>query len=123
MASAHTLEELEKAAQENRLEDLIIPTDAFLTKYPPLIVKESAVRKLVFGNYLTKEEFEEETVFPARKEAPFCVSLEEGTESEKPRFRIYDAAGNFYAVYYYDAKTAQYKCDKMFIEEPNNTCN
>ncbi len=81
---------------------MIIPTDRFLMNFPALTVKDEAVRKLLFGNYLSAEEIE-------MKE-----------ESEEGRYRVYDKHGSFYALYYYDNNDHWYKCEKMFIDEPQH---
>ena len=99
LSTAKRISELDAAKEQGTLEDLIIPTDQFLTKYPPLTVKDSAVRKLVYGNYLSLEEME---TIPDKKQV----------------YRIYDHAGLFYALYRFDPKDRLLKCDKMFIEEP-----
>lgn len=101
LSTARTLSELEDAKKEGRLEELVIPTDQFLTCYPALTVKDSAVRKLVYGNYLSRDE-----VDPA-----------DLSETEKKVFRVYDRAGTFYALYRTDPKDRWLKCEKMFIDE------
>ena len=101
LTTAKTLEEIEQAGSEGKLEDLIIPTDQFLTHYRALTVKEPAIRKLVYGNYLTANEM---------------VQIPD--DLKKEIFRIYDEKGNFYALYAFDSKDHYFKCDKMFIEEP-----
>lgn len=100
LSSAHTLCEIQNAKEEGRLEEMIIPTDRFLINFPSLTVTDEAVRKLLFGNYLSEEE------------------IETKEESEEGRYRVYDKHGSFYALYYYDKKDHWYKCEKMFVDEP-----
>ena len=102
LQTAHTLSEIQKAKEEGNLEVLIIPTDHFLTRFPSLTVTDAAVRKLLFGNYLSEEEI---------------VSKE---ETDEGRYRVYDRQGTFYALYYFDPKDHWYKCEKMFIDEPQH---
>lgn len=102
LGTAHTLSEIQKTKDAGKLEDLIIPTDHFLTNFPSLTVTDEAVRKLLFGNYLSEEEFE------SREEA------------KELRYRVYDRKGTFYALYYFDPKDNWYKCEKMFIDEPQH---
>lgn len=101
LSTAHTLEEIRQAAEEDRLEDLIIPTDAFLTRYPALTVTDEAVRKLIYGNYLSENDM-----------------LQAPEEENAGMFRIYDRTGRFYAIYRFDRRDQQYKCERMFISEP-----
>lgn len=102
LSSAHTLSEIQNAKEDGKLEDLIIPTDRFLAKYPSLTVKDEAVRKLLFGNYLSAEEI---------------LAKEDSAEG---RYRVYDRQGHFYALYYFDPRDNWYKCEKMFIDEPQH---
>ena len=46
--------------------------------------------------------------------------IETKEESEEGRYRVYDKHGSFYALYYYDKKDHWYKCEKMFIDEPQH---
>lgn len=103
LSGAHTLKEIEEAKEKGTLEDLIVPTDRFLLQHPKIIVKDSAVRKLVFGNYLPENEIAEA---PAGKKAGL--------------YRVYDTKGTFYAIYRYDPRAGVYKCDKMFVDEPDS---
>lgn len=103
LSTAKTIGEIQEAKERGTLEDLIIPTDAFLSRYPSLTVTDDAIRKLVFGNYLSEKEIESK----------------EECGSERI-YRVYDKEGNFYALYYLDKRDGLYKCEKMFIEEPNN---
>ena len=102
LTSAHTLNEIQNAKEEGRLEEMIIPTDRFLMNFPSLTVSDEAVRKLLFGNYLSEAE------------------IETKEESEEGRYRVYDKNGIFYALYYFDPKDHWYKCEKMFIDEPQH---
>lgn len=101
LSTAKTLDEIREESGKGRLEDLIIPTDHFLTKYPPLRVKDPAIRKLVFGNWLSAEEMEDQP-----------------EANKKQTYRIYDREEKFYALYAYDPRDKMLKCEKMFIEEP-----
>ncbi|MBR2696127.1 MAG: tRNA pseudouridine(55) synthase TruB [Parasporobacterium sp.] len=101
LSTAKTLSEIEAAKEEGSLESLIIPTDHFLLQYPELTVKDDAIRKLVYGNYLSEAEIETPS-------EPLSESV----------YRIYDNERNFYALYRFDKRDRKLKCDKMFIEEP-----
>ena len=93
--TARTLDEIKRIAGEGNLEEILIPTDAFLERYPRAVVKREAVPKLIFGNYLRNSEVTPERL-PARV------------------FRMYDEAGEFYALYEYSEGERIYKCVKMF---------
>ncbi len=94
---AFKISQIENLSNEGRLEEIIIPTDAFLKKYPKAIVCETAVKKLVFGNWLEINE------------------VEFDKESEDKIYRMYDNAGDFYALYRFDNKDKCFKCEKMFV--------
>ncbi len=98
LSESHTLTELDAAAEEGRLEELIIPTDRFLMHYPEFVVKDEAIRKLIYGNQL------------------FETDLISVSEKEAKAYRVYDRNGKFYAVYRYDPRDHQYKCEKMFSD-------
>ncbi len=103
LSTARTIPEIQAAKEEGRLEELILPTDSFLTKYPALAVTDAAIRKLLFGNYLSEEE----------------ITSKEERENETI-YRVYDKDGTFYALYRFDGRDRMYKCEKMFIEEPSS---
>lgn len=127
LSSAKRLNEIQEAKESGTLEDLIIPTDAFLTNYPSLTVKDEAIRKLLFGNYLSDKEIEiVEAESPAeRNRRKETENLSHGADllkitERKEIYRVYDKAGNFYALYYRDKRDGWYKCEKMFVEEPDH---
>lgn len=49
---AHSLEDIEAAALEDRLSDIILPVDALLATFPKLTVSESAAKRLKNGNVI-----------------------------------------------------------------------
>ena len=95
--TAITLDEARKLAEEGALSKYVIPTDRFLSKYPPLTVRKWAVKRLEQGNQMNPPDF-----------------VKGQTLGQKGKYRIYDEFGTFYALYYYDAKAGVYKCEKMF---------
>ena len=98
LSTAITLTQAKELSEKGSLSDHIMPIDSFLQKYRPLIVKEEAVRKLLYGNWLKPKE---------------CIL--DGTCLDAERFRVYDEKGTFYAVYYFSEKDQYYKCEKMFV--------
>ena len=103
-----TLEQVEKLAQEGRLGEYIIPTDRFLLDYPYAVVNDEAVKRLIFGNYMYREDMDTVSSGPDNIPGERAQLFREGV------FRIYDRAGEFYALYRYDAADECYKCEKMF---------
>ncbi len=49
---ARTLEELREAAEEGRLDDVIIPLNKVLTEYPVVYLREEGVRRARHGNFI-----------------------------------------------------------------------
>ena len=49
---AHSLEDIEAAALEDRLSDIILPADALFAPFPKLTVSESAAKRLKNGNVI-----------------------------------------------------------------------
>ena len=98
LSSAITLEEAKKYMEQGCLQEHLIPTDAFLQHFRAICVKEEAVRKLIYGNWLQAEEF---------------LPVESPKDGEK--FRVYDPQQHFYAVYRFSQKDHYYKCEKMFV--------
>ena len=102
-----TLEQAIEAAEKGTLEEFIIPTDRFLLEYDHLIVKDETVKRLIYGNTLFEEDICPDacsTSIPGIKAAA----------GEKGIYRIYDAKGDFYALYRFDPADYCYKCEKMF---------
>ena len=98
LSSAITLDEAKAYMEQGVLEEHLIPTDTFLTKYRAITAKEEAVKKLIYGNWLKEEEF-----------------LPMDAPKEQEMFRVYDTEGNFYAIYRYSQKDNYFKCGKMFV--------
>lgn len=98
LSTAMTLEEVKQFAESHTLIDHLIPVDTFLKNYRAIYVREEAVRKLVYGNWLKPSEF---------------LPIESCKEGEK--FRVYDEKDVFFAVYRYSKKDNYFKCEKMFI--------
>lgn len=102
------LDDAISAAENGTLSGLIIPTDRFLLDHEYLIVRDDAIRKLTFGNYLNENDID-----PGVRSQEFPGNP--GDPGEPGIYRIYDKNGNFYALYRYDNKDSYYKCKKMFV--------
>lgn len=94
--SSFTLSQIEEFYEKGILEDYIIPTDYFLEKYSKAFVTDEAIKKLVFGNWLSIDEVE-------------------FIKDDNRIFRMYDKADNFYALYRFDDIDNYFKCEKMFV--------
>ena len=102
-----TLEEAVSAAEKGTLEELIIPTDRFLLEYGSLIVKDEAVRRLVYGNTMYEEDID-------RTPCSASIPGPDPSAAQNGIYRIYDRTGDFYALYRHDPEDGCYKCEKMF---------
>ena len=98
--SAHTLSEVEEYKNSGRLDEILIGADEMLADYPSLIVKNEAVKRLIFGNFMYFEDF-----------------LSGQPLKETGIFRIYDEDGKFYGLYKYNEGEKFYRCEKMFVEQ------
>ena len=96
LSSALTLDEVRMLKEEGRLEERIIPVDKFLLKYDKVTVNEKGLKKVLVGNFLYSEDFNE-------------VINKDGI------YRIYDCEGRFYALYYYSEEKDFLKPEKMFL--------
>ncbi len=52
VAAAHSLDDIETAAREDRLSDIILPVDTLFASFPKIIVSKSAAKRLKNGNII-----------------------------------------------------------------------
>ena len=113
-----TLEKAWSWALSGELKEHITPPDDFLMDHDALIVKDSAVKHLIYGNYLYSEDIFSLTDDPKkdRSEDSQADGPEEhnAADNDGKQFRVYDRSGEFYALYAFDAHENCYKCVKMF---------
>ena len=100
LSTAITLDQAAEYAAAGTLEDHMIPADTFLEIYDSAVVKNDSVRKLVYGNYMYRDDI---------TDAAFM-----NTAADGQIYRIYDEAGEFYALYKYSGRDDCLKCVKMF---------
>ncbi len=100
LSTAITLDQAAEYAAAGTLEDHMIPADTFLDIYDSAVVKNDSVRKLVYGNYMYRDDI---------TDAAFM-----NTAADGQIYRIYDEAGEFYALYKYSGRDDCLKCVKMF---------
>lgn len=96
--SALTLDEVEKARDEGRLDEIILPIDSFLTKYPAVTVVSEFEKYLYNGNQLSPDMLTE-TIQP----------------QEGDGFRVYDTNDKLIGLYLYRANRNQLQPEKMFL--------
>ena len=93
-----TLEQIEKARDDGRLKDYIVPVDQMLDKYSKCIVSEKFDKliyngnKFTAGNTLLRMNFE-----------------------DKQKVRVYAQNGDFIGIYEFDAHKQIYKPIKIFL--------
>lgn len=100
ISTAITLDQVGEYAANKTLEEHIIPADTFLEIYDKATVKDESVRKLIYGNYMYREDM---------TAAEFM-----NTAADDQIFRLYDENGEFYALYRYSSRDDCLKCVKMF---------
>ncbi|MBE6016491.1 MAG: tRNA pseudouridine(55) synthase TruB [Lachnospiraceae bacterium] len=102
-----TLEKAIEAAEAGTLENLIIPTDRFLQEYGYIVVKDEAVKRLIYGNTMYDEDISEDT-------DAVSIPGQKAVSGQKCICRVYDRQGEFYALYRSEPEEGCYKCEKMF---------
>lgn len=96
---AYTLREVEEAAAGGRVEEMITPVDYCFMDYAGVTVAGDIYKTVRNGNMIRKADIAREM-----------------TEGDRSFVRIYDAEGNFLAVYE-TGKPGLYKVHKMFLSE------
>ncbi len=96
--NALKLDEVEKARDEGRLDEIILPIDTFLTKYPAVTVVPEFEKYLYNGNQLS-----------------MSMLLEKIQPSEGDGFRVYDTNDKLIGLYLYRANRNQLQPEKMFL--------
>ena len=96
--TALTLAEVEQARDEGRLDEILLPIDSFLLKYPAVTVKQEFEKYLYNGNQLDLSMLNEK----------LKPKAEDG-------FRVYDMAGKLIGLYLYRADRKQLHPEKMFL--------
>lgn len=96
--NAQRLDELEKLAHEDRLEEQVIPVEAMFAELPSVIIQDSFRRLLENGNAFYPNQIREE------REAVDGV-----------RVKVYDMEGRFYGIFAYSDEKGRYQPVKMFL--------
>lgn len=96
--NALRLDELEKLAHEDRLEEQVIPVEAMFVDLPSVTIQDPFRRLLENGNAFYPEQIREE------REAVDGV-----------RVKVYDMEGRFYGIFAYSDEKGRYQPVKMFL--------
>ena len=96
--NALRLDELEKLANEDRLEEQVIPVEAMFAELPSVTIQNPFRRLLENGNAFYPEQIREE------REAVDGV-----------RVKVYDMEGRFYGIFAYSDEKGRYQPVKMFL--------
>ena len=96
--TALTLDEVERARDEGRLSEILLPIDSFLMKYPAVHVVPEFEKYLYNGNQLSLSMLSE-TITPV----------------EGDGFRVYDTTGKLVGLYLYRKGRKQLQPEKMFL--------
>lgn len=97
LENAHSLSEIELAAKNNSLVDMLIPVDKVFSDYPAVTVKKEFEVLYSNGNPLQEKMFAEASVY---KEGPI---------------RVYDEEGQFIGIFAYKNEKRQFSPIKMFL--------
>ena len=89
---------MEKARDEGRLSEILLPIDSFLMKYPAVHVVPEFEKYLYNGNQL-------ELSMLSEKIAP----------ADGDGFRVYDTEGKLIGLYLYRKTRKQLQPEKMFL--------
>ncbi len=82
-ADCHTLPDVQKAAAEDRLGEIVLSADSLFSRLPEAVVSERSQKTLENGGAIPYDGLKGET----------------DSLSDAGRFRVYDAAGNFAGIY------------------------
>lgn len=104
LENAHTLTEVERFRDEDRLSDILIPVEKCFREYPALRVTQAGQRFLENGNELKYSAVE-------------CGGAGLREAAEGCAFRVYDRKGRFCGVYVVRSEKGVLRPWKMFLQE------
>ncbi len=102
---AVTLEEIEKARDEGKLDDLIMPVDTLFEPYPPIVLSEKQSKMYKNGVGLD----------PQRVKGVIYDSAYRVAEGQN--YRVYGSEGEFIGIGRVDYDKREFKTVKMFLSE------
>lgn len=92
------LDEIQRFAEENRVQEIVLPVDMVFQKYQAITVDAETEPLLYNGN-------------------AFSMKAIESKPENHEQVRVYDSKGRFVAIYCFDEETRRYKPVKMFFTE------
>lgn len=99
IGNALRLSEIEKLAREDKIADLLLPTDAVFCDLPAAVVLAEADVIAVNGNPLL----------------PKHLKMEQKLPGQGDRLRVYGSGGRFYGVYEWQEESGRYRPVKLFL--------
>ena len=106
------LEDIEKAKNEGRAEEILLPLDEVFSEYPKIIVTGRQAQLAYNGNPFPKESVKN-LILPGKDEGEDDLS---GVFSKYKKYRVYDEQGCFIATYSYQKQSQLFRIEKMFFD-------
>lgn len=106
------LSDIEKAKEEGKLEEVLLPLDEVFAEYPKIIVTGRPAQLAYNGNPFSKEAVKN-LFLPGedRMRTDFSTVL-----PEYKKYRVYDGQGRFIAIYHYQKQKQLFRIEKMFFD-------
>lgn len=96
LEDSHTLEEIQRAAEADKLPQFLLPVDHFFEKYRKITADSRAETLLYNGN-------------------SFSIACLREEPEDREMVRVYDRKGNFIALYRYHGQEKRFETEKMFF--------
>ena len=110
LKDAKTLDELQKLADQGRLQETVIPVEEMFHTLPAIQVSEDAQKALLNGNQLKRSEV------LAKEEAGIIGKMLQGFPVDQGEYRVYGMNSRFCAIYRYEGDRRLFTPVKMFLE-------
>ena len=106
------LADIEKAKNEGRTEEIILPLDEVFVEYPKIIVTGRQAQLAYNGNPFPKESAKN-LILPGKDGGEDDLS---DIFSRYKKYRVYDEQGRFIAIYSYQKQRQLFRIEKMFFD-------
>ena len=107
LENAHTLEQIEKIRDEDRLSEILVPVDAIFAKLPECIVKKEFRKLIDNGN-----SFYINQIASLDKE----IDLSKSALQDGYQVRVYNEEHRFYGIFSWKKAEERFVPEKMFLE-------
>lgn len=107
LENAHTLEQIEKIRDEDRLSEILVPVDAIFAKLPECIVKKEFRKLIDNGN-----SFYINQIASLDKE----IELSKSALQDGYQVRVYNEEHRFYGIFSWKKAEGRFVPEKMFLE-------